>query len=425
MCGIAGYISLKNNIDADLLKSSSALLQHRGPDAAGFYFSENEKVGFAHRRLSIIDLSDSANQPMFTADRRYCIVFNGEIYNFQELKNTLRDKGESLKTNSDTEVILELFAQIGCDCFAKLNGMFALAIYDREQQSITFSRDHAGIKPLFYYLDDNDLIFASELKVIRALKGKSLTINESAIPYFLHLGYIPEPMTIYNHVYKFPSASYWTISTQLSSLSATNSGIKQFWIPEQKIAATTIKDEVSAKKELKTLLIDSVQKQMMSDVSIGTFLSGGVDSSLVTAIAAEVATNKINSYSIAIDDGKFNESKYASAVAAKIGIDYHEFHVTEKDIIGLIDQFLPAYDEPYADSSAFPTMLVSQLARKYVTVTLSGDGGDELFMGYGFYRWAKRLANPAIPVIRWPLYAASKLMSHRYERAGQLLLQRP
>ena len=419
MCGIAGYISISKQFTQQQLKDAAAVMQHRGPDADGFYFSENNTVGFAHRRLSILDLSTAANQPMLSANGRYCIVFNGEVYNFNELKEQLADKGASLKTSSDTEVILELFVQKGPACFAGMNGMFAFVIYDSKENRVTFCRDHVGIKPLFYYLNDGCLVFGSEIKVIKKMIGEALKVNNEAIPYFLHTGFIPEPLTIYNDTYKFPAGHYAELN--LATASFTKLSPEPFWKLENAICNTVLKDEAPAKKALQELLYDSVTKQLISDVPIGTFLSGGIDSSLVTAIAANVSGNdKIKTFSIAIDDGKYNEAGFARQVAAHLKTDHHEFAVKEKEVMELVDTLIPAYDEPFADSSAFPTMMVSRLARKHVTVALSGDGGDELFHGYGMYQWAMRLANPLTPLTKAPLYAASKLMGNKYQRAGNL-----
>ena len=419
MCGITGYISLNNSIRREHLVKATSAIQYRGPDAEGFYFSEDEKIGLGHRRLSILDLSPSANQPMFSANGRYIIVYNGEVYNFKELKEKLSDKGASLKTTSDTEVIIELFAAHGTDSFKWLNGMFAFAIYDIEKKMITLCRDHAGIKPLFIYYSETDLIFSSEIKSIKTIKGDVLTINSSSIPYFLHLGFMPQPLTIYNDVEKFPSAHYLQVDTT-QNFNEISFQAKPFWSLESKIEAEVITNESQAKNTLSHLVYDAVEKQLVSDVAIGTFLSGGVDSSLVTAVASKVSPQKINTYSISIDDGKYNESKYASQVAKQLNTSHHEFHVKEKQVLELINELLPTYDEPFADSSAFPTMMVSKLARQHVKVALSGDGGDELFMGYGMYVWAKRLSNPLVPLMRWPLFASSKLMSNKYQRAGNL-----
>jgi asparagine synthase (glutamine-hydrolysing) len=421
MCGIAGYISLNNALQPAKLQQAATAMQHRGPDAEGFYFSPDGKTGLAHRRLSILDLSTTANQPMHSANGRYVIVFNGEIYNFQELKQQLTDKGTSLKTTSDTEVILELFAQKGTACFKDLNGMFAFAIYDTHNNCLTLCRDHVGIKPLFYYADEHCFVFASELKAIKKMLGNDLQLNHAAIPYFLHLNFIPEPYTIYKHTHKFTAASWLQVNSSITSFNNIENSITPFWQLEHSIGNKVQDNEAEAKKQLNHLLTDSVQKQLISDVPIGTFLSGGIDSSLVTAIAAMVSgSKKIKTFSIAIDDGRYNESMYARQVASHLQTDHHEFAVKENEVMALIDALIPAYDEPFADSSAFPTMMVSRLARQHVTVALSGDGGDELFHGYGIYKWVERLDNPLTGIIKTPVYAATKLLSSRYERAGQL-----
>ena len=421
MCGIAGYISINNTISPEQLKQASLLMKHRGPNAEGFYFSDNSTVGLAHRRLSILDLSTAANQPMLSADGRYCIVFNGEIYNFKELQLQLADKGATLKTSSDTEVILELFIQQGIRCFAQMNGMFALAIYDIRNKILTLSRDHVGIKPLFIYQDESTIAFASELKVIKSMLGEGLTINKEAIPYFLHFGFIPQPLTIFNNTSKFPAAHYTQVQTAQQSFNNTSIQYIPFWKLEQVIEPVTISDESAAKKQLTDLLFDAIEKQMISDVPIGTFLSGGVDSSLVTAIASKIAgNNQLNTFSIGIDDGKFNESKYALQVASHLRTTHHEFKVKENEVLELVDQLIPVFDEPFADSSAFPTMMVSRLAKKHVTVALSGDGGDELFQGYGSYQWAKRLAAPHWQFLKVPVYAGSRMLSSKYQRIGNM-----
>lgn len=421
MCGIAGYISINNTISPEQLKQASLLMKHRGPNAAGFYFSEDSKVGLAHRRLSILDLSTAANQPMLSADGRYCIVFNGEIYNFKELQLQLADKGATLKTSSDTEVILELFIQQGTRCFAQMNGMFALAIYDIQDKILTLCRDHVGIKPLFIYQDESTIAFASELKVIKSMLGEGLTINKEAIPYFLHFGFIPQPLTIFNNTSKFPAAHYTQVQTAQQSFNNTSIQYIPFWKLEQVIEPVTISDESAAKKQLTDLLFDAIEKQMISDVPIGTFLSGGVDSSLVTAIASKISgKNQLNTFSIGIDDGKFNESKYALQVASHLRTTHHEFKVKENEVLELVDQLIPLFDEPFADSSAFPTMMVSRLAKKHVTVALSGDGGDELFQGYGSYQWAKRLAAPYWQFLKAPVYAGSRVLNSKYQRIGNM-----
>lgn len=420
MCGIAGYISSKLSTTPVDLKAANALLVHRGPDSGGYYFSADHKTGLAHRRLSILDLSKTADQPMASSNGRYQIVYNGEVYNFKELRKKLPDGGGKLKTTSDTEVIIELFSIYGPACFSWLNGMFAMAILDTQLNTLTLCRDHVGIKPLFVYCNGADIIFSSELKAIVSIRKDILEVNKQAIPYFLHLGFIPQPFTIYKDVIKFPSGSYCQVNINTSEPFDIINSIIPFWTIGSKILPDPLTDASSAKKQLSDLLFDSVEKQLVSDVPIGTFLSGGVDSSIVTAIASKVSDQKINTFSIGIDDGKYNESGYARKVADHLKTTHHEFHVKEKEVMELIDSLLPAYDEPFADTSAFPTMMVSRMAKQNVTVALSGDGGDELFMGYGSHIWAQRLANPVVKNLRKPLFTASKSLSNKYQRAGHL-----
>ncbi len=418
MCGIAGAFS-KKSIDKVAMQKATDTLLHRGPDAGGYYLDKSEKVFLGHRRLSIIDLSDTANQPMFSADGRYVMVYNGEIYNFNELRVKLPD--QKWKTHSDTEVILELFAKYGVDSLAWLNGMFAIAIYDQQTNKLFICRDQIGIKPIFYYRDETDLIFGSELKVIKdALKQfskeKKLEINKEAIPHFLHLGFIPEPLTIFQKVYKFPSAHYGIIDTVSGKLE-----LHKYWSAEKHFLQSPITSETEAFGKYKDILFEVVQSQMISDVPLGTFLSGGIDSSLVTSVASKLATQKVKTFSIGFHENKYDESPYAEAIAKHLNTEHQTFKVSVNDILELIPSLLEVYGEPFADSSAFPTMLVSRLARQKVTVTLSGDGGDEMFQGYGMYTWAKRLQNPLLKTFRTPVYHITQMMGNRYKRGGDLI----
>lgn len=416
MCGIAGFVSkiyLKEH-----LSSATRCLQHRGPDGEGLFFeSKNEwNIGLGHRRLSIIDLSTAADQPMTSHCGRYTMIFNGEIYNYKEIKET-KFQNIAWRSTGDTEVVLECFAKYGAESFQWLNGMFALAIWDNQLNRLTLARDHVGIKPLFYYYNENEIIFSSEIKAITNLK-KDLSINYSVVPAFLHIGYIPHPYTIYKDVKKLSAGSYMEVS-------ATGSGKLyaeeySFWKIQDKIGQKVLNDEAIAKKQLNVLLSDAVKKQLISDVPIGTFLSGGTDSSIVTAIASKVSPGKINTYSIAVTDGKVNEAPYAAAVANHLGTNHHELPVTQKEILEMVPGFMSVYDEPFSDSSAFPTMLVSKLARQNVTVALSGDGGDELFWGYGSYLWAKRLQNPVLKALSPAIHTGSQFLSSRYQRIGKL-----
>ncbi len=387
MCGIVGFLSKKFS-KVDLVNMTNSL-KHRGPDAEGHYVNLNKGIGLGHRRLSILDLSNAANQPMKSKCGRYMMVYNGEVYNYKEIAKKLGNI--NWKTNSDSEVILEAFSKSGVDFVNQLNGMFAIAIYDFQKNKLFLFRDRMGIKPLYYFYDGEDLIFASELKAINLLKLNK-KINYNSIYAYLHLGYIPSNNTIYDKVLKVKPGSY---------IEFKNNELKEitFWDSKSKIKSTTFNDLKSSKLNLKELLTDSIKSRLISDVPIGTFLSGGTDSSLVSAIAQEVNGKPINTFSIGFEDAMYNESFHAKKVANYLGTNHNEFILKEQDALHELESIMEHFDEPFADSSALPTMLVSKMARKHVTVCLSGDGGDELFMGYGSYDWARRLKNPLI----WPL----------------------
>ncbi|HEX8515664.1 MAG TPA: asparagine synthase (glutamine-hydrolyzing) [Bacteroidia bacterium] len=410
MCGIAGFFSTDNKFsEDDLLKMTNAIA-HRGPDAFGHYF--DKKAGLGHRRLSIIDLSENANQPMFSSDNRFLIIYNGEVYNYREIATELKQKFKSeFRTSSDTEVILEAYIRYGPECVQKLNGMFALAIYDIRKEEMFVCTDRVGIKPFYYHWDGKNFAFASELKALAQVKSIPQTVNRNAIYHFLHLGFIPAPHSIYQSVKKLESGTWLKISGNgLES--------KKYWSINQQVTEKVITKEKEAIVKLSDLLMSSVQYQIKSDVPFGVFLSGGIDSSLVTANAVNLSGVKVNTFSIGFEENRFNESVYAKAIANYLGTNHHEFIVSYKDAIDLIDTVFDAYSEPFADSSSIPTMLVSKLAKKYVTVTLSGEGGDELFMGYGAYQWAKRLNNPFISMFRHQI-AKVLASSTKFERHAE------
>jgi asparagine synthase (glutamine-hydrolysing) len=410
MCGIAGFYSNKGQFGESDLHHMTNAMPHRGPDAAGFYLNEGNTCGLGHRRLSIIDLSAAANQPMFSQSGRYVIVFNGEVYNFQEIQAALNIKP---RTTSDTEIIIEAFEKKGVEFVQLLNGMFAIAVYDIHEHTLYLFRDRLGVKPIYYFNQDGNFAFGSEIKSLlqTAPVKNSLTVYKPAVRTFLYAGYIPEPHTIYQQINRLPSGSYAVIKDGTTS-------IKSYWKPEEKLKPTVTANFDSAKKELKALLTTSVQYRMISDVPFGTFLSGGIDSSAVTAIAQSISNQPVKTFSIGFKEAKFNESEYARKVSEHLGTQHHEFIVTENDALDLIDKMMVAYDEPYADSSAIPTMLVSKLARKYVTMTLTGDGGDELFMGYGAYDWSQRLSNPLVQTFRKPIALALSQMGNTYKRGA-------
>lgn len=418
MCGIAGLFSINEPLERKWIEKMTAQIAHRGPDAQGLFTSENKLCTLGHRRLSILDLSDAANQPMHSSCGTYTIIFNGEVYNFESLKKELlQEFNISFQTSSDTEVLLEAFIHWGEAFVEKLNGMFAIAIYYSKTNQLFLFRDRLGIKPIFYYWKDGVFAFASELKSITALHEltRKFTLNNQAIHYYLRLGYIPEPHTIYKEVSKFPAAAQARVD---------ESGVvfQKYWSLETQITKATISDEATAKVQLHELLRESIRKRLKSDVPFGVFLSGGIDSSTVAAIAQQIHDQPIQTFSIAFNEAKYNESAYAKSVAEHIGTNHHEFTVSHKDAQSLIPELSKMYDEPFADASAIPTLLVSKLAREKVKMVLTGDGGDEQFLGYGMYQWAKRLQQPLFRTFRLPLHLALKnAPSPRLKRIAEVL----
>ena len=408
MCGIAGYFQTQSRFSLEHIHRMTDAQKHRGPDAAGHF--EHARCGLGHRRLSILDLSDAANQPFYSVDNRYVIVYNGEVYNFREIAAELNTP---MQTTSDTEVILEAYIRWGKSFIQRLNGMFAIAIFDTVKEELFLCRDRMGIKPIFYYRDETLIAFSSELKGLLALRPDlKLSLDRQAVEEYLHLGYVPEPLSMCQEIRKFPSGHY-------AVLSAQGMDIQPYWEIEDQLEAETLKDEQQAKEKLKHLINSSVRYRMISDVPFGTFLSGGIDSSLVTAVAQSNSDKPVNTFSIGFLESKHNEAEYARQVAHHLGTHHHEFTVSEQDALEMVNQMVEAYDEPFADSSGIPTMLVSRLARQHVTMTLSGDGGDELFLGYGSYRWAKRMANPLVRLMRAPIHSAlSSMNDNRYRRAA-------
>ncbi len=415
MCGINGIIGLKVMDGKASIASMNNCLTHRGPDASGVFSHEN--THFGHTRLSILDLSSNANQPFYSEDNNYTLVYNGEVYNFEVLKTKYKI---SCSTTSDTEVLLKLFLLIGTEMFTELNGMFSLAIFNKKENSTVIARDRVGIKPLFIYQNKDGIAFSSELNALKCIPEikDTLSINQKAITSFLHLGYIPAPNSIYQEITKFPCGSFATYRNGKLST-------QPYWSPESKIKKDILSNEKQAIEQLDTLLNDSINLRLKADVPFGTFLSGGIDSSLVTAIAQAQTAEKINSFSIGFKEKSHNEAIYAKEIAAKIGTNHHEFIVDQKQALDLIPDMFSKYGEPYADSSAIPTMLVSKLARSEVKMTLSGDGGDELFHGYGFYNWAKRLNNPFISALRTPIASALNLGNNRLKRASEMFKFNP
>lgn len=355
MCGIAGIYSFSGNVSASDIQLMNDTQMHRGPNAEGSFVKEN--VGLGHRRLSILDLSDNGNQPMTSKCGRYVMVYNGEIYNYREIAAELQEQSDTAilyTSSSDSEVVLEAFARWGISFLSRLNGMFAIAIYDNNLNELLVIRDRIGIKPLYYYLDSNQIKFSSELKAIK--KVSNLKINSEVIPLFLNLGFIPAPYSIYENVFKLEPGCY---------IKANKSGVEvtKYWSAFKSVTNNVITSEKEAIVKLSDLLASSVQYQLKSDVPFGVFLSGGIDSSLITAQASAIANTTVNTFSIGFKEQRYNESIYAQQVAKYLGTNHHEFLVSESDAIELIDSVITNYDEPFADSSAIPTMLLSKLAK--------------------------------------------------------------
>jgi len=385
MCGINGIISKNKIIDMNvLIQSMNDEIIHRGPDGEGNYIY-NETIGFGMRRLAIIDLN-SGTQPIYNKDRSIVIVFNGEIYNYLELKNILLGLGVLFLTNSDTEVILKGYEYYGVSFIEKLNGMFAFAIHDQLNNKIIIARDQIGEKPLYYYNHNDTFIFGSELKSIKKifnkLTNKQLTLSRNGLDLYFSLTFIPAPYTIYNEISKLLPGHYIEISTIDNNLNIR----KYASIINFKDPIENIKDFNYAKKKLFTLLNDSVEKRMISDVPIGSFLSGGVDSSIITAIMANQKNqSKIETFSVISDNKHFDESERSFAVSKHLNTSHHSIKLDFNELRILVDSIILDYDEPFADSSALATYYISKKTKNYVTVALTGDGGDEVFGGYNRY----------------------------------------
>lgn len=396
MCGISGFIS-KKRITVEQLITMNDTMLHRGPDDSGaeiFVAADGYSVGLAQRRLSIMDLSPLGHQPMHTADGRVSIVYNGEIYNFKELKKALSDY--PFRSQCDTEVILAAYEKWGIKCVERFNGMFAIALFDRETQELYLVRDRIGKKPLYYWQDGENLAFASELKPIMACPGFPKRIDKSVLAAYLYQQYIPEPDTIFEDVKKLEPGMIlrFCIRTAGGAGSAQAEGCGsrieklRYWSiadSYRKGIADPVTDYGEAKAELKALLQKSVKSRMEADVPLGTFLSGGYDSSLVTAMAQEAAGAPVKTFSIGFAEKEYDESGYAAEVAKHLGTDHTAQIITEAEMLRLVDSIPKYFDEPMADSSQIPSMLVAALARQKVTVALSGDGGDEFFCGYQMY----------------------------------------
>jgi asparagine synthase (glutamine-hydrolysing) len=394
MCGIAGFWKIKEinkEFLTDTVTKMSEALNYRGPDDSGIYVDDKNGIALGHRRLSILDLSPKGHQPMESFSGRYVIVYNGEVYNFLELKTELgNNSGVKFKSDSDTEVILAGMEVWGIEnTIKKMNGMFAFALWDKKEKKLCIARDRAGIKPVYFGVQNDILFFASELKALRVNDFFKKEIDADALASFFRFNYIPAPYSIYKNIKKLKPAHYAVIDSSL------NVNIHCYWDIKKITEEGAIYDYKLSEKEaisdLETLLLDSVKKMMVADVPLGAFLSGGIDSTTVTALMQKQSSVPVKTFTIGFDDNDYNEAKYAKDIANYLGTEHMELYVTPKEAQNVIPKLPDIYDEPFSDSSQIPTFLVSQLTKKYVTVSLSGDGGDELFGGYTRYFMANNI----------------------------------
>jgi len=425
MCGIAGLWDRKGcgirELDARVAAMTETL-SHRGPDDSGVWASPEAGVAFGQRRLAIIDLSPMGHQPMTAANGRYTITFNGEIYNFRELRAELEDRGVRFRGHSDTEVIVEGCAHWGVKAtIARLNGMFAIAIWDEQERQLFLARDRMGEKPLYWAIVDGLVLFGSELKALRAHPGWEPGLSRGAIAAFLRHNYVPGPFTIYQDVYKLPPAGF----VKIGRVGGPETGV--YWdlagVVSQGRRDALRADEDELVEELDALLRDVVSRRMVADVPLGAFLSGGYDSSTVVALMQSAAPRPVKTFTISFENAAFDESKHAEAVARHLGTEHTTFPVSGAEALDVVPKLADMYDEPFADSSQVPTHIVSALTRKRVTVALSGDGGDELFSGYNRYQWAETVWRPSgkapLPLRRFASSAIRVVPPGAYDRIAR------
>ncbi len=399
MCGITGFYDLAGRFSLEertqVIRQMADRLTHRGPDSSGFWTDPQSGLAFGHRRLAIVDLSPAGHQPMLSSEARYVLTFNGEIYNFPELREELQAKGHTFRGSSDTEMILAAVQEWGFEnSLQRFVGMFALALWDRKEKTLFFARDRLGEKPLYYGWQGKTFLFGSELKALRVHPDWNGEIDRDAIGMFLRHNYVPAPHSIYRGIFKLSPGTFLTLTN--SDLSALRLPAPRSYWSLKTVAETGVRSPFSgsdaeALDRLDSLLRASVGGQMMADVPLGAFLSGGVDSSMLAAQMQAQSSRPVKTFTIGFGEEEFNEAKYAKEVARHLGTEHHELYVTVEQAQKVVPLLPTLYDEPFSDSSQIPTFLVSQMARQHVTVSLSGDGGDELFYGYRTYGRARSL----------------------------------
>lgn len=412
MCGIAGFCGHTTDNLKQIRKMCDRMV-YRGPDADGYFTDENLGITLGHRRLSILDLSENGAQPMRSASGRFVISYNGEIYNFDTLRRRLIADGyvKQFRGTSDTEVILEAFEAYGLDAVRDMKGMFAIALFDCKEKTLHLMRDRMGEKPLYYGMVNGHFAFASDLHCLTAMEGFDNPISREALGAFVRYKSIPQPLSVYEHIYKLLPGQILTIAAPYTHPSFT-----EYW----SLAETAVNgmahpfagSEQEAREQLKLLLTDAIKGQMISDVPIGAFLSGGIDSPLVVSLMQSLSSAPVKTFTIGFDDPKYNEAEYAKDISRHLGTDHTELYITDKDLKDVIPLLPEMFSEPLADPACLPAYLVSKLARTKVTVTLSGDGGDELFCGYDIYARLEGLWGKLHKIPYGLRFAGGKCLQH-------------
>ncbi|MGE5664257.1 MAG: asparagine synthase (glutamine-hydrolyzing) [Deltaproteobacteria bacterium] len=420
MCGIAGFLATGElRPGAELLRAMAATMEHRGPDDSGIFLSPDGRAGLAHRRLAVLDLSEAGAQPMAARGDSLAISYNGEVFNYREIRGELVKRGHAFRGDSDTEVILAACREWGVDgAVSRFIGMFAFALWDGRTRTLSLVRDRLGIKPLYVARAPGLVLFGSTLSPLLACRSFPREVDRDALQYYLEFQYVPAPHAIYRDARKVLPGRILEIAADGSETDRSYWDLFDHWRKEEERP----RSEGEYAEELAALLESSVRYRMISDVPLGAFLSGGIDSSLTVALMRKAASGPVKTFSIGFSEKGFDESGYARAVARHLGTDHHEKTCTPGEALALVRRIPEAYDEPFADSSAIPTMLVSEFTRRHVTVSLSGDGGDELFCGYPRYRWVRggSLVQAIPGFLRRPLGALlAHVPVHKIQRGGE------
>ncbi len=417
MCGITGFFNTSPGLSPqnDLLEATNSLA-HRGPDASGTW-SETNLVGLGHRRLSILDLSAQGNQPMYSADGELALVFNGEIYNFAAVKARLEQDGCKFRSNSDSEVILSSFKKWGKSCVDQFIGMFAFAIYEKSRKKLLLCRDRLGVKPLYYSWQNGCLCFASELRAITSFRHFKTEIDAGALGEFFQYGYISQPATIYRNASKLPPGFWLEISSE-----APAPVLSKYWDINHILKQPVLEDSPEClEQRLESLLTDAFNYRMVSDVQVGVFLSGGLDSSLVTALLCRKAGQNVRTFTLGFNEKEVDESPWAEKIAGHLGTRHTKFMLSSKEAQNIISQLPEVYDEPFGDNSAIATIMLARQVSKEVKVVLSADGGDELFGGYDYYRSIPADFKRLNKIPGWFKNAAAKLLPGFSSPAAEML----